>query len=148
MTGAFPPPSRFSIVKMAKWIEAGISSKALVVPGRMPEMPNRVVGVTSLQGPGMAFDTLFDTVSFRIDCRGAENNLEDAENIANEVDDLILNAPDGFYIGGEVTGVWCNNVGRTGGGPAMLRSLPDPRSRYEFVCTYFAQVSTNVGQVN
>lgn len=145
---SFPPINRFSIVKMAKWIENGISSGAHVVPGRLPRVPNRVVGVTSLQGPGLDFDTLFDAVGFRIDCRGAENNIEDAENIAYEIDNLILNAPDGFIIGTEENGVWCNEMGRRGSGPAQLGAVPDSESRFTFVCSYYAKVSTNVGQVN
>lgn len=145
---SFPPVNRFSIVKMSDWLKERISSDARVMPGRLPNVPNRVIGVTSLQGPGSDMETLFDTVPIRIDCRGAENNLKDAEAIAYDVDDVFLNAPDNFEMGEVGNSVWCNGIGRTGGAPALLSTLSDTESRFTFVCTYFVHVSTNVGQVN
>lgn len=144
----YPPINRFSIVKMTDWLKVRISSGAKLVPGRIPDMPNRVAGVTSLQGPGLDMETLFDTVAFRVDSRGAENNIGDAEAIAYDIDDVILNADDNFYIGDVDNRVWCNGAGRTGSSPAQLSQLPDSQSRFVFVCTYYLHVSTNVGQVN
>lgn len=111
-------------------------------------MPNRVVGIIPVQGPGLSLDGLFDVVAMQIQCRGAENNIDDAQNIALEVDDVLIGHESGFWFGDSSRGAWCNGTGRTGGAPALLSPLPDPQSRYTFVATYYAEVSTNIGQVN
>lgn len=145
---AFNVPNRYSISKMTVWVRNAISSGAQVVPGRLPDMPNRVIGLIPIQGPGLVMESLFDVVAFQVQCRGAENNIEDAEAIALDLDNVILNAPDNFMIGSDLDGAWCNEIGRTGGAPSMQSPLPDSRSRFIFVCTYYAKVSTSVGQVN
>lgn len=111
-------------------------------------MPNRVVGIIPVQGPGLVLDDMFDVVAFQIQCRGAENNIDDAENIALEVDDVLIGTHPGFWFGDSERGAWCSGTGRTGGGPALLSPLPDQQSRFTFVSTYYAEVSTNIGQVN
>ena len=145
---AFDIPNRFSSRLFREWLKDRITSNAKVVPGRLPDMPNRVIGIIPVQGPGLVLEHTFDVVGMQIQCRGAENNIDDAEAIASEVDDVMIGSTPGFWFGDENQGAWCSGMGRTGGGPALLTPLPDPQSRFTFVCTYYAEVSTNIGQVN
>lgn len=142
--------SRLTTTKLADWLRPLCTSGARVYPGRVPDMPNRVIGITKSGGSGLAMDGLFDTIGFVITCRGAENNLDDSERIAGEVDDILLGktstSVDNFLIGSGAESVYVNGIGRVGGEPTQL-TLPDSQSRWTFNCTYFAYVSTNVGQV-
>ena len=144
---SFPPVNRLTTAKLATWFREQVSSGASVVPGRVPSVPNRIVGIEMQAGPGIRFDSLFDVVGVRITCRGAENNQSDAEAIALDVDDVILNCEDNFEIGEVGDSVWVNGMGRTGGGPTQS-SIPDSDSRWTYTCSYFISVSTNVGKVN
>jgi hypothetical protein len=143
--------SRLTTRKMAEWLKPLITSGAMVVPGRVPNMPNRVIGITKGSGPGLIMDGLYDVIGFSITCRGGENNLEDAEFIAGEIDDIFLGKhpttrTENFIIGSGATSVFINGMGRVGGEPIQL-STPDSQSRWSFTCNYFAYVSTNVGTV-
>jgi len=143
--------SRFSIVKFSEWIVPLITSGAKVIPGRLPDMPNRVIGIRSSPGPGLAMDGIFDVVGITIECRGGENNYADAEFIAGEVDDIFLGKhstalSENFIIGEDANSTVINGMGRVGGGPVSL-TMPDSTSRWTFMCSYFAYVSTDVGQV-
>lgn len=141
--------SRLTTTKLADWLRPIITSQAKVVPGRLPDMPNRVIGITKSSGPGLAMEGLFDVKGFMISCRGGENNLADAEDIAGEVDDILIGklvSTENFLIGIGADSVYVSQIGRTGGEPIQL-SIPDSQSRWTFTCSYFAYVSTNVGQV-
>lgn len=143
--------SRLTTTKLAEWLRPLVTSGAKVVPGRLPDMPNRVIGITKSSGPGLAMEGLFDVVAFTVQCRGGENNLSDAEDIAGEVDDIFIGKhpsarAENFLIGEGAESVWVSEIGRTGGEPSQL-AMPDPQSRWTFTCSYFAYVSTNVGTV-
>lgn len=143
--------SRLTTTKLADWLRPLITSQAKVVPGRLPDMPNRVIGITKSSGPGLVMEGLFDVIGFTVSSRGGENNFADAEDIAGNVDDILIGkhatvGSENFLIGTGVASVWVSQVGRTGGEPIQL-ALPDSQSRWTFTCNYFAYVSTNVGQV-
>lgn len=143
--------SRLTLVKTADWIRPLLTSGARVVPGRIPDMPNRVIAISKGSGPGLEMDGLIDVIGLTFTSRGAENNIGDAEDIAGEVDDIFLGkhptiTSENFLIGTGAQSVFVNALGRTGGEPTML-SIPDSQSRYSFMCSYYARVSTNVGQV-
>lgn len=143
--------SQLTLTLLCDWIRPLITSGARVVPGRLPDMPNRVIGITKASGPGLEMEGMFDVIGIAISCRGGENNLNDAETIANEVDDIFLgkhpNAQsENFLIGNPSTGFQLNGIGRRGSGP-VTSNMPDTLSRWTFTCTYYAYVSTNVGQV-
>jgi len=143
--------SRLTTVKFADWLRPLLTSGARVIPGRLPDMPNRAIGITKSSGAGLEMEGLFDVVGIAITCRGAENNLGDAEDIATEVDDILLGKHpsvrmENFLIGEGTDSVFVNGMGRTGGEPIQL-SIADSLSRYVFTCNYFAHVSTNVGTV-
>lgn len=140
---------RLTTTMLGDWLRPLITSQARVIPGRLPDMPNRAIGITKGSGAGLVMDGLFDIIAFSINCRGAENNLPDAENIAGEVDDIILGKvakTENFLIGTGATSVYVNGMGRLGGEPSQL-SITDSASRWVFTCSYYAYVSTNVGLV-
>jgi hypothetical protein len=95
----FTLENRFTATKLADWLRPQLTSGALVIPGRIPEIPNRIVGVNIIGGAGLIMEGIFDIVTFHIACRGAENNLPDAEAIALEVDNVILKSEPNFSIG-------------------------------------------------
>lgn len=143
--------SRLTTTKLADWLRPLITSGAKVVPGRVPDMPNRVVGILKVPAPGLTMDGLFDVIGFSVTCRGGENNLTDAENIAGEIDDIMLGKhaivnSENFVIGSGADSVFVSEIGRTGSEPIQF-ALPDSQSRWSFTCSYFANVSTDVGQV-
>ena len=143
--------SGLTTIKLSDWIRPLISSGTKVVSGRLPDMPNRCIGITKGSGPGLTFDGQLDVKAFVIQCRGGENNLADAESIADEVDDIFLGKhlsvrTENFLIGSGVESVYVSRISRTGSGPTQL-TIPDSQSRWIFSCSYLAEVSTNVGQV-
>jgi hypothetical protein len=144
--------SRLTTTMLADWLRPLVTSGARVIPGRLPDMPNRAIGITRGSGPGLEMEGLFDVIGIAINCRGGENNLADAEDIAFEVDDIFLGKhvsarTENFLIGEGANSVFVNGIGRTGSAPTQL-TIPDATSRYVFTCSYFAYVSTNVGLVN
>ena len=144
--------SNLTTTMLADWLRPLVTSGARVIPGRLPDMPNRAIGITKGSGAGLEMEGLFDVIGIAINCRGGENNLADAEDIAFEIDDIFLgkhpNArTENFLIGVGAKSVFVNGIGRVGGPPTQL-TIPDATSRYIFTCSYFAYVSTNVGLVN
>jgi hypothetical protein len=134
---------------LADYLKKHVTSQARVIPGRVPDMPNRIIAVTLGSGGGFAMDGLFDAVGFTITCRGGENNFPDAEAIAQEVDDIITGKyPDAksmsFFLSDDV---YVDVMGRTGGGPVQLPTADDS-SRFILTCNYYAQVATGIGQVS
>lgn len=136
--------SKLRVSDIAKYLEPLITSGARVFPGRLPDMPNRVIGISLASGPGFVLDGLFDAIGFQISCRGAENNFKDTEEIAAEVDEILTGVDprvraESFFIGS----VYVDVMGRTGSGPTEL-PIPDSQSRYVFTCNYYAQAETGV----
>lgn len=143
--------SRLTTTMLADWLKPLVTSGARVFPGRIPDTPNRVIAVVKGSGAGLEMDDLFDVMGISITARGGENNIDDAERIIGEVDDIFLGkhpsiSTQNFLIGVGDASVFVNGIGRTGAGPTQL-PLPDSQSRYTFTCTYYAYVSTDVGQV-
>lgn len=134
--------NRITTDKLLEWLKPRLESGVRGYAGRIPDMPNRAFGVTIQPGPGLIMEGLFDVITFQVAARGAENNLDDAERIALEIDNVLINAPDNFEIGVTGDSVWCNGIGRTGSGPSQLPYV-DAESRYTFTCNYYASVSTS-----
>jgi hypothetical protein len=134
---------------LADYLKQHTTKQARVIPGRLPDLPNRVISVTLVSGAGFSMDGLFDAIGFSITCRGGENNFPDAEAIANEVDNIITGNFPGiksmsFFLNDDI---YVDVLGRTGGGPIQL-PLADVQSRFMFTCNYYAQVATDIGQVS
>ena len=140
---AFTLVNRLTSTMLADWLRPQVTSGALVLAARMPEVPNRIIAVSIIGGAGLAMEGVFDIVTFHVACRGAENNLPDAEAIGFEVDGLFLKSAPNFTIGSSGNDVFVNDLGRVGAGPTAL-SVDDNLSRWISTCNYYLSVSTNL----
>jgi Bacteriophage minor capsid protein len=140
--------SNLTAKKLALHIKTHATNQARIIPGRLPDMPNRVISVTLTSGAGFVMDGLFDAVGFTVTCRGAENNFGDAEAIAKEVDDILTGKfVDVKSMSFFLEDVYVDIISRTGGGPVQF-PMTDSQSRFIFTCNYYAQVATDIGQVS
>ena len=133
--------ARFSSTLLRKWLESHLTSGVKVYTDRMPNT-GRAILITMQPGAGLEMEGLLDNPAFNIQCRGAENNYEDAEDIALEVDSIILNFGD---LGFEMDDVVVQVLDRTGGAPAQIQVL-DSANRFAFSCNYYAKPFTNIGE--
>lgn len=132
---------RFKVQHMVDWLDAGITSGVPIYAGTyLASMPNRVISVTPQTGRGLELEGMIDSPVVRIHSRGAINNLGDAEDIAYEIDTLILEAPINFDI---AVGVHVNIMDRLAGAPSAI-SHADSVSRWVFTCSYIIKVFTNL----
>lgn len=129
------------------WLKPQVTTGAVVVTGRIPDIAKRFIAVYQVPGTGPVMEDMFDNVGFQLSCHGGERNLDDAERIALQIDSAILNGPDNFQLGAEGDSVWVNGLGRVGGSP-LAQPLPDAQGRFICTATYYLTVSTNVGMVN
>jgi hypothetical protein len=95
------------------------------------EMPDRLVTVTLLPGPGLSFEGLADQPAFQVRVRSKQNYQIDAETVSLSIDRAIFSQhfPQVFQ------GVNLMLVTRSAGQPAPL-GPPDDAFRYDYVCTY------------
>lgn len=135
----FPPKGRFTAGKLKEWLKANIDSGAPIFFDRIPDNGRFIKITIGNSVRGLENEGLFDTPTFQIQCRGAENNYEDAENIAFEIDSLILGSSNNIMVGD----CYVQVISRVGGAPAALQ-LQDPQSRHVFTCNYYAIASTGV----
>jgi hypothetical protein len=131
---------RFSSVVLQDWLQPLIRSGAKVYVDRIPET-GRVVFITMQPGAGLEMEGLLDTPAFNVQCRGADNNYEDAERIALEVDSILLEIGGSGFQSGDVVVQMMN---RSGGSPQQI-SAADNANRFIFSCNYYARVFTNIG---
>ncbi len=136
---------RFNSRILRKWLEQYVESGARVHLDRLPST-GRVIFITVTPGPGTVREDTADIVGFNVQVKGGENNYEDAEDIALEVDSIILERGAGM-VPTEIGGVVIYAIGRTGGGPQQVQ-IPDTANRFTFSGNYFAEVSTNIGVYN
>jgi hypothetical protein len=124
--------------KLKNWIEPKLTSGAQLRFDRMPDV-GRVILLQPRSGPGLSLEGLYDNVGFAMNCRGAENNYEDAENIALDFDDVLLRHGNNV----QMDDVHVQFIGRIGGGPTMI-TIDDPQSRFTWTCSYYAIASTGL----
>lgn len=134
----FPRTDRFTTSLLIDWLRPQIKSGARLFAGREPDV-GRIITITMTSGSGPIMEGLFDTPGFQVRCRGGENNYQDAENIAMEVDSILLSSPTSFDIGD----VRVDFIGRSGGAPQAL-PFTDANDRYIFTCNYYAVASTGL----
>jgi hypothetical protein len=112
---------------------------APVKPGPyVPEMPDRLVVITSTPGPGFQLEAAADAQVFQARVRGPQMDQDAAEELAFSLDGLILGASFPAVVDGR-TIIHCH---RFGGAPAPLTGTPDSGDRYELVCSYLLTAST------
>lgn len=129
---------RLTMKKLTDWIKPQLSSDAALLYDRMPDY-GRVILIQPRSGLGLEMEGLYDSIVFAVNCRGAENNFEDAENIALDFDSVLLKNGQNIFMGD----VHVQFVGRIGGSPSML-SIDDPQSRFTWSCSYYAVASTGL----
>lgn len=134
----FPVTDRFTTTLLINWLKPQLQSGARLFAGREPDT-GRIITISMQPGSGLIMEGLFDTPGFQVRCRGGENNYQDAENIALEVDSILLASPTSFDIGD----VRVDYIGRQGGAPQAL-PFTDASDRYTFTCNYYAVASTGL----
>jgi hypothetical protein len=130
---------RFTAPKLARWLEERIESGASIYYDRTPDTGRCIRIIPGGSAGGLQMDGLFDAPTFQIQCRGGENNYEDAEAIAYEIDNVFLNSSNNIMVGD----CYVQVIDRIGGAPQNLQ-IRDPESRFVFTCTYYAIASTGV----
>lgn len=106
------------------------SGAAYTADGKLIASPNRLVVMTRTGGPGLAFEGIFDAVSFQARVRGAQNDGDDAENLALAVDSAFIDAKLPLDMGPNRV----PRIDRIGGAPAYFTR--DPAGRTHFTCNY------------
>lgn len=125
------------------WLKPLVTTGAIVVPGRIPDIPKRFIGVYLVPGTGLAVDGVFDVVGFQLSCRGGERNLADCEHIANQIDKAIISHGSGFQLGSGSNSVHVEGLGRAGSAP-VAGVIPDSDDRWTATATYWLSVSTDI----
>lgn len=133
--------ARFTIGLLRRWFEPLITSGAKIYTDRIPST-GRMIYLSRASGIGLEMEGLIDNPRFSIQCRGGENNFEDAEDIALDIDSVVLELGS---QGWELDGVRVHFMDRTGGNPQQL-SVSDSADRFAFSCNYYAKVFTNIGK--
>jgi hypothetical protein len=133
--------ARITSEHLRKWLERFDLLGVRVTIDRLPTT-GRYIVVTRTAGPGLIREGTAEIIGFNIQVRGGENNFEDAEAIANAIDSAILEYGNEVI---EIDGVVIHAVGRTGGGLQTI-GVVDSASRYAFSGSYFAEVSTQLGE--
>ena len=132
---------RFTVGLLRRFFEPRITSGAKIYTGRRPPT-GRYIFIQRSTGIGLEMEGLMDNPRFIVECRGAENNFEDAESIALDFDSVVLEFSDKPW---ELDGVRVHLMDRTGGDPQQL-TVADSADRFGFSCTYYAKVFTNIGE--
>lgn len=125
------------------WLKPLVTTGALVVPGRIPDMAKRFIGVYLVPGAGLVLEDTFDVVGFQLSCRGGERNLADTEYIANQIDKAILRQGSGFHLGAGDQQLYVEGLGRAGSAPTA-GAIPDSNSRWITTATYWMSISTDI----
>lgn len=131
---------RFKVQHLIDWLKPQIYSDALLYPGRLPTMPHRAIGIVTQPGKGFDMEGDIDQPGYLFQCRGGIDDFSDAEDIAYEVDTVILNSPTNFEI---VSGVHVEFINRQGGAPSAA-PLTDAQDRWVFTCPYIVRTFTNL----
>lgn len=112
-----------------------------VFPGPyVADMPDRIVTVTEVPGPGLKHEGALDDKAYQLRSRGMAGSFEDAQELANFIDQKVLGNSGAAEIGERriVT------VRRLGGAPTTVPGSPDTGRRWEFLATYMMTVNTDL----
>jgi hypothetical protein len=101
----------------------------------LPRSPDRMVIVARTGGPGLALEAAFDVPSYQLRFRGAQNDPDDAEALADLGDRILIDAAVPVLIGGRHVAL----ITRTGSPPTEDRR--DPARRTHLTCNYLLQLS-------
>lgn len=125
---------RLSLSLFGGWCKQQIGSSFMVAWARQPDMPDRVATILRVGAGRDRHDYTFEEVPFRIQCRGKEENLADAELISYTMDDLIFGIKNTMVGPVYVTDAWAVNK------PKQV-PMTDKQSRYQFTADYLLLAS-------
>jgi hypothetical protein len=141
MTSAFPIQTpRFKVQHLIDWLAPQLYSDAVLVPGRLPTMPHRAVGLILQPGRGFDQDNNIDQPAILFQSRGGIDNFSDAEDIAYEIDSIFMTVPSEFDI---ADNIYVESIQRQGGAPSAM-PLTDAQNRWVFNCAYIVRTFTNL----
>jgi hypothetical protein len=101
----------------------------------LPAKPDRLVIVARTGGPGLALEGAFDVPTFQLRWRGGQNDPDDAEQLADLGDRLLLEAPMPTTIDGHHVTL----IDRTGSPPTEFRR--DTARRTHLTGNYFLRLA-------
>jgi Bacteriophage minor capsid protein len=130
----------FTSRHLVEWLTNSITSGAKVYNDTLPAT-GRVIYVRLQSGPGYSLEGVQDNLTFSVECRGADRNYDDAENIAWDVDRIVLTLGVVPYTFAD--GTYMYFMGRTGGPPTEI-TVADSSGRYAFTCNYYVTVATDL----
>jgi hypothetical protein len=104
----------------------------LVLGPYVLKVPDQLVTLTPVPGPGYVLEADADAGAFQARVRGPQNDQAAAEKLAYSLDALILAAPFPAIVDGHVI----IHAHRLGGSPAPLAADPDDADRWSYVTTY------------
>lgn len=141
---------RLTMDTFASWLQARINEHPdfpsfLVATARQPDMPDRCITVLRVGGGNETMDGFFEEIPFRLQTRGREESVEDAERFAMLLDEIIdtqakvtlmpIMDASGAPIGDVfVSDSWVVNK------PKQLPTT-DKQARFEFVADYMLLAS-------
>lgn len=132
---------RLKVQHIIDWFTPQLLSEAELFAGRLPPaQPNRAIGVVTQPGRGFEMENEVDNPVYMMMSRGASDNFSDAEDIAYELDSVIMNGPTNFDI---AENVHVDMIVRQGGAPSA-QPIVDSQSRWTFTCPYIFKVFTNI----
>lgn len=102
-----------------------------------PDVSGAFVKLTRVGGAGLEVEGLVDMVEWQVESVGDQNDYDQAEDMADTMDQIVLGMQ-GKQIGGtKVISAW-----RTGSAPAPL--LVDDAQRHHFACSYTLRVQSGL----
>jgi hypothetical protein len=131
----------FTTRHLVEWLSNNTNSGAKVYSETLPQT-GRVIFVRLQGGPGYSLEGIKDTLTFSVECRGADRNFDDAEAIAWDVDRavLLMGVSEPYTFD---DGTLMYYIGRTGGPPSQLL-VGDTAGRFAFTCNYYVSVATDL----
>lgn len=105
----------------------------VTIPSLLAKYPTTVVFLTVGNGIGLTVEEIFDQPFITVRVIGLQGNYDYAEQLAYDVDDILLAVDHNTIIGQSLT----LRISRTGGPPQLIDF--DSGSRYHFQNTYVAE---------
>lgn len=99
---------------------------------------DRIVFLGLGGGPGLASEELTDRIFISAHVIGQQNDYADAENLAWQLDTMLLQVCSNSVIG-NATALY---ITRTGGSPTLLEK--DAAERFHFTCSYLVETGTGL----
>lgn len=106
------------------------AGRAYLSDGGIVSKPNRLIIIARTGGPGLAYEGLFDGISFQARIRGAQGDPDDAETLADWVDKAFVDSLPPFDLAGHHV----TRVSRLGSPPTFL--LTDSAGRTHLTANY------------